>query len=103
MKYEGLLPIGSVVMLDGGTHRVMVTGYAQRKVSDPEHKLFDYAGCLHPEGMISADQTILFNHSAVRTIYALGYTDDNSQAFIRNAETQLAAIRAKDGSGEEHA
>lgn len=101
MKIEGLLPIGSVVLLEGGTHRVMVTGYAQRKVSDEEHKLFDYAGCLHPEGVSRPDQTVLFNREAIQRVFSLGYTNERSLAFLDAAEKQLAEIRAREGSRED--
>ena len=93
MKVEGLMPIGSVVMLLGGEHRVMITGYAQRKVGE-ENKLFDYAGCLYPEGMIGPDKTILFNRESIERVFALGYTNEESLRFLEDAEAQLAEIRS---------
>lgn len=81
MKIEGLLPIGSVVLLKDSTHRVMVIGYYQKLVGN-ENKLYDYAGCLYPEGYVSADKNLLFDHAQIDRVYAVGYMDDAQHAFM---------------------
>ena len=54
------LPVGSVVLLKGGTKRVMVTGFCSVD-NDDTTKIYDYTGCLYPEGdgqkMAGAEQT----------------------------------------------
>mgnify|MGYP000640692102 CR=1 FL=1 len=77
---EKYLPIGSVVMLKGGTKRVMVTGFCTVPNEDKE-KVYDYSGCLYPEGVISTEQVLLFNHSDIEKIYYLGYIDDEEKNF----------------------
>lgn len=77
---EKYLPIGSVVMLKGGTKRVMVTGFCTVPNEDKE-KVYDYSGCLYPEGVISTEQVLLFNHSDIEKIYYLGYIDDEEKKF----------------------
>ena len=44
------LPIGTVVMLVGGSKKVMITGY-RSKNADAD-KVFDYNGCVFPEGLM---------------------------------------------------
>ena len=101
MKITGILPIGSVLMLKNSTHRVMITGYAQRKLNEPE-KVFDYAGCAFPEGVIGPDKTFLFNHDQIETLHALGYVDGESQMFMAKIEDLLARVRgAEDGDAED--
>lgn len=39
------LPVGSVVLLKGGTKRVMVTGFCSVD-NDDTTKIYDYTGCL---------------------------------------------------------
>ena len=61
---EKFLPIGTVVMLKGGTKRLMVTGFCMYDKNNTQ-KMYDYCGCLYPEGMISSDQTALFDHDQI--------------------------------------
>ena len=74
------LPLGTVVMLKGGKKRLMIIGYYMA-ANDNRTKLFDYAGVLYPEGLLSTDQTALFNHDQIQTIYNVGYSDDEDKAF----------------------
>lgn len=94
MKIEGLLPIGSVVMLKGGTHRVMIIGYCQRLVNEPE-KIFDYVGCLFPEGFLGAEKNYLFNRDQVERVYHVGYATDGQMAFADQMEEALVKLRTK--------
>ena len=55
-KYK---PLGSVVLLKNGTKRVMIYGRKQILASTGE--LFDYVGCLYPDGNIVSEYTFLFN------------------------------------------
>lgn len=100
MKITGILPIGSVLMLKNSTHRVMITGYAQRKL-DGSERVFDYAGCAFPEGVIGPDQTFLFNHDQIDTLYSLGYVDGESQVFMAKVEDLLSRVRQADAAEDE--
>lgn len=75
MNKEKYLPIGSVVLLEEGKKRIMVTGYAA-KGREAGDKMYDYIGCLYPEGVISSDQNILFDHDKIKEIYYIGYIDN---------------------------
>lgn len=80
-KFKKYLPIGSVVLMKGATKRVMITGYS---VTSPDsgEKVWDYIGCLYPEGMIAQDKNLLFDHDQIDKIFALGYTDDEQKKFV---------------------
>ncbi len=93
MFFQGILPVGSVVMLNGGNHRLMVTGYAQ-KLQDSD-ELYDYVGCLWPEGHTSPDKNYVFNQDAIDTVYFLGYQTDGQQVFAAKLSAALAEHRAK--------
>lgn len=75
--YDKFLPIGTVVLLKGGTKRVMITGFCV--ISD--NKVFDYTGCLYPEGYIFKDKILVFNHNQIDKIYYMGLSDDEEKKF----------------------
>ena len=77
---EKFLPIGTVVMLKGGTKRVMVTGFCSAENEKPE-KVYDYNGCLFPEGYLKSNQTCLFDHSQIEKVYHLGLEDEEQKEF----------------------
>ena len=78
MNIEKYIPIGSVVMLKGGSKRAMVIGFC---CLDDKKKMYDYAGCLYPEGVLSSDKTLLFDHNQIERIYCLGYSDVEEKEF----------------------
>lgn len=80
MKYEKFLPIGSVVMLKGGKKRAMITGFCSIGEED-KNKMYDYTGCLYPEGILSSKQTLLFDHEQIDKIYYLGLSDNEEKTF----------------------
>ena len=91
-KYGKLLPLGSVVLLEGATKRLLITGFCVVP-NDDKTKLYDYSGCLYPEGIISSDQVALFNHDQIKTIYAIGYSDDEEKKFKENLKKELKEQR----------
>ena len=74
------LPIGTVVMLKGGSKRLMITGFCSMPTDD-ENEMYDYAGCMYPEGFLSSQQTGLFNHDQIETVYSLGFSDEEEKQF----------------------
>ena len=55
-KKDKYLPIGSVVILKGAKRKLMITGYIQIDLKKLD-KVYDYSGCLFPEGIINTDKT----------------------------------------------
>lgn len=80
MNKEKFLPIGSVVLLKNAKKRIMVTGFAA-KGKETGDKVFDYIGCLFPEGVISSDKNLLFNHDQIDKLYYIGYSDNDEKEF----------------------
>ena len=77
---EKYLPIGTVAMLSGGNKRVMITGFCAMEGGD-SGKIWDYSGCMYPEGFLSSDQTCLFDHEQIEEIYHLGLVDEEETEF----------------------
>lgn len=97
MKFEGLLPIGSVVLLKDSTRKVMIIGVGQYLVKeDGVRSLYDYAGCVYPEGYLSADKNFLFNDEQIERVYSMGYMDEESFAFQERAAQVITKLRAEE-------
>ena len=79
-KANELLPIGSVVLLKNGTKKVMITGFYTVSEKNP-NEVYDYIGCLYPEGIISSDKNLLFNHEQIANIYYNGYVNEEEKEF----------------------
>lgn len=95
---EKYLPLGTVVLLEGGTKRVMITGFATASSDDPD-LIYDYAGCMYPQGFITSNQTVLFDHDQIQKIYHFGLIDpewvefqDNLKKFLESLDEQDISI-----------
>lgn len=88
------LPIGTVVMLKGGKKRVMITGFCTIKGKEKD-KIWDYSGCLYPEGFLSSNQTCLFNHDQIEKIYHLGLIDEEEEKFKEQLNELLVKAKKK--------
>ena len=73
------LPLGTVILLEGGEKRLIVVG--RKQISVETKKEFDYAGVLFPEGYQSAENLYLFNHSDVESVFQMGLIDDEELNF----------------------
>ena len=74
------LPIGSVVLLKGGTKKVMVTGFCSIAEENQE-KIYDYCGCIYPEGYLSSDEICLFDHDQIAEISFIGFENEEEKEF----------------------
>lgn len=79
-NFDRFLPVGTVVLLSGGKKRIMITGYVAvgKETGD---RVYDYIGCLYPEGVISSDKNLLFDHNQIEKVYYMGYSDDEQKNF----------------------
>lgn len=94
---EKYLPIGSVVLLKGGKKRLMITGYCMQTQEKPG-VIYDYSGCIFPEGVIRSDITSVFNHDQIVRIDFTGFNDEESKAFL---EKLKAKEKAKEKANSE--
>ena len=97
---EKYLPIGSVVLLEGGTKRLMITGYCMQTEEQPG-VLYDYSGCLYPEGIIRSDITSIFNHSQIKEIFFKGFNDEEGQEFHQTMMDDIEELETPDEEEEQ--
>lgn len=73
-----ILPVGSVVRLEGADALVMVMGL-QPTIGDVQA---DYLGVPYPMGLISDDAALAFDASAVAEVKHLGFWDEEADAGV---------------------
>ena len=73
---NGLLPVGSVVRLEGGDTLVMVIGF-QPRFDDVQA---DYLGVVYPQGLVSDDAALAFDTDAVAEVVFRGFWDEEADA-----------------------
>ena len=96
---EKYLPIGTVVLLKNGTKEVMITGLAilGGKKETGEAKIWDYAGCPYPEGLVTTSQTFGFNHEDIERICYMGYETDTFNEFNKGLIEVFDNAKKEDG------
>lgn len=99
MKKE-YLPIGTVCILKGGTKKVMIIGFCSIPKEDSS-KIFDYSGCLYPEGLISSNQICLFNNDQIEKIYHKGFDSQEDLDFKDKLENIMEKISKSDKNRKE--
>ena len=82
MNTEKYLPIGTVCILKNASKRVMITGFAA-KGKESGDKVYDYVGCLYPEGVVNSNQNLLFDHEQIDKIFYMGYVDKEQKELIQ--------------------
>lgn len=82
---EKFLPIGSVVILEGGTKKIMITGFCSISEMD-RTQVYDYSGCIYPEGYLSSNQICLFNHDQIEKVFFTGYESEEEKEFKKSLE-----------------
>lgn len=80
MNTNKYLPIGTVVLLKNAKKKIMITGFAV-KGKETGDKVYDYIGCLYPEGMVSSDKNLLFDHNQIDKIYYIGFVSEEEKVF----------------------
>ncbi|MGV2939658.1 DUF4176 domain-containing protein [Mesobacillus sp. LC4] len=75
------LPIGSVVLLNGGSKRIMIYGRKQKELNSD--KVWDYIACLYPEGNLNEEYMYLFNHDQIEKVFFIGFQDEEEIEFAK--------------------
>ena len=96
MRYDHLLPVGSLVKVEGEENRLMIIGF--NTMDEETGRVFDYCGCFYPVGFLGPDRIANFNHSDIEIIYAVGYLDDESRA-AQAAEEETNRNARKNAAG----
>lgn len=84
---EKYLPIGTVVTLKNATKRIMIIGYLPMT---KDKQIFDYSACTYPEGVVTSDKTLAFNHSQIDKINFNGL-EDNEYVEFTNKLTKMVS------------
>jgi hypothetical protein len=79
MKKE-LLPIGTVVLLKGGLKKVMITGYFTKTLK--ADKIYDYNGCIFPEGLMENIYT-LFDANQIDKVFYEGLNNKEYVDYVK--------------------
>ncbi len=87
IEVKNLLPLGTVVTIDGLEHKLMIVEYfVKNKNSD---KSFDYLAVLWPEGDITSETKFMFNAKDIDTIYFYGFVNSESLEFLEDLNNEL--------------
>lgn len=89
MNLEKFLPIGTVVLLKGAENKLMITGFLAVNVEDPNNKIYDYCGCPYPEGVLSSEDTFIFDHDDISQIFHVGFVDEEEKEFKNDVKAAL--------------
>ena len=91
---EGLLPIGSVVILKNTKQKMMICGICQQVEEENGGVLYDYSALLHPYGYVSKDYLYVFNQESIEKVCSIGYIDERLIAAYKNVNALLPRVRS---------
>lgn len=77
------LPLGSIVLLKGGTSKLIIVARGLQVKYDGEDKFFDYGAAIYPKG-IDGDRLAYFNADAIAKVIFHGYADDDDKTIVEN-------------------
>lgn len=81
------LPLGTVVSINTNNSKIMIIGYYSVEYQNVV-KIYDYVGCIYPEGLLLKNSLISFNHNDIKSVEALGYVDDSYKILNNNLNGQ---------------
>lgn len=88
---EKYLPLGTVVLLNGGEKRVMITGFVSMS-PDTGERVFDYSGCLFPEGFYDYNEVLVFDHHQIAKVFHKGLVDEEELNFKKNLVESVSKL-----------
>ena len=88
--YKNMLPIGSVIRIEGATRKLMVVG----RIATTEEKdvIYDYVGVPYPEGIADTDQLFFFNRDQVEELLFIGFQDPEALEYQRDVLDNLGEL-----------
>ncbi|NCC59187.1 MAG: DUF4176 domain-containing protein [Synergistales bacterium] len=87
-RIDQLLPVGSVVLLEGAQKPLLIFGVCQTEKNSGED--YDYIGVFYPEGNIGSETQFLFNQADVDRVVFTGYDSPENQAFRKKLKAFYA-------------
>jgi len=77
-KGTDLLPIGTVVFVESIAQSVMIYGRMQQQ-ADQGEKVWDYVACPYPQGHISDETNVFFNHEQIKQVIYKGFESEGEK------------------------
>ncbi|MCR5105384.1 MAG: DUF4176 domain-containing protein [Eubacterium sp.] len=93
--YKNLLPIGSVVKLAEAERDVMICG--RIVVPDGRTEIYDYVGCVYPEGISRSDDMVFFNRDSIELLLFVGFQDTQELTYRSEVLDDLGELAVVDG------
>ncbi|MCA1321581.1 DUF4176 domain-containing protein [Bacillus tianshenii] len=78
-KTKDLLPIGTVVIVEPITQGIMIYGRKQQQANTD--KTWDYVACPYPQGHITEDTNVFFNHDQIKEVIYKGLETEGEIQF----------------------
>lgn len=69
----------------------MITGFASVS-PDTGEKVFDYSGCIFPEGFYSYNEVCVFDHSQIQEIFHMGLVNDEEKNFKEELKAKIVEL-----------
>lgn len=88
MNTTNYLPLGSVVLLNGATKKLMIIARALNVKNDGKTYFFDYGAVAYPEGL-TGDQMAYFNHDNISKVIFNGYHDVEDENMVETIQRYL--------------
>ena len=89
-----LLPLGSIVYLNGGVRKHLIIARGLIVNMGDEKYYFDYGAVNHPEGLMG-DRAIYFQHEDISKVVFEGYSDSDDEAMLENIRKSLSESDVK--------
>ncbi len=86
------LPVGSIVLLKGSSHRLFVAGFAP-VLKNKNNKMYDYIGLPYPEGFIGFNSLIVFNKKRIEKVVMIGYSDEEDKKFKKELQKTIEKVK----------
>ncbi|WP_071461495.1 DUF4176 domain-containing protein [Bacillus massilinigeriensis] len=90
-KGSNWLPIGTVLLLEQLEQPLMIYGRFQQQVG--KGKTWDYVACPYPQGHISDETNVFFNHTEIKRIIFKGFESEGEIKMRGKLEIIKANIR----------
>lgn len=89
MEKLDYLSLGSIVLLKGGTQKLLIIGRGLKVKNEEKHYFFDYAAVAYPDGIVG-DKVAYFNHDNISRVVFRGYTDVEDENLVDTINQYLS-------------
>ena len=89
-----LLPVGSVVLLEGATKKTIIMGIFQISEDHPG-EIYEYLGVPYPEGYMGAGTSYLLKQKDVVKVIWRGHEDEEREAMLNMLENLVKQTDAQ--------